>query len=88
MIIFLDIRMDWEFKMEHIDSTHVPMWMLEQGEELPSSLDTSKPTIVYCQYGKRSLEARQLLLDNYKFKKVYSLEGGIDYWIELGYEVF
>jgi rhodanese-related sulfurtransferase len=61
--------------------------MIEQGEELPETIDSSIPTIVYCQYGKRSIEARQLLIENYNFSKVYSLEGGIDYWIELGYEI-
>jgi adenylyltransferase/sulfurtransferase len=84
---FIDVRMDWEFKMEHIKSTHFPMWMIEQGEEIPETINSSIPTIVYCQYGNRSIEARQLLIEKYNFSKVYSLEGGIDYWIELGYEV-
>ena len=44
---------------------------------------TSDPIILFCQSGKRSRQAAELLLNKYgSTKKIYSLEGGIINWLK------
>ncbi|MDR1153230.1 MAG: rhodanese-like domain-containing protein [Bacteroidales bacterium] len=47
------------------------------------ALDKNRPVFVYCRSGKRSLEAANIL-EKYKFKLVYNLEGGIIAWKDKG----
>ncbi len=47
------------------------------------TLDKTRPVFVYCRSGKRSLEAANVL-EKYKFKVVYNLEGGIIAWKDKG----
>ncbi|MEO6729587.1 MAG: HesA/MoeB/ThiF family protein [Ferruginibacter sp.] len=43
----------------------------------------SKTVIVFCQSGKRSMQAAQLLFDTFgETKKIYSLHGGITNWLK------
>ena len=42
-------------------------------------LDKTRPVFVYCRSGRRSLDAAKIL-EQYKFTKVYNLEGGINEW--------
>jgi len=73
----LDVRQPKEYAAQHL-----PGALLIPLKELPcriSELDKAKPTIVYCASGSRSRAAAQFLAGR-KFKKVYSLKGGIKAW--------
>jgi molybdopterin/thiamine biosynthesis adenylyltransferase/rhodanese-related sulfurtransferase len=45
-----------------------------------SELSTEDVIIVFCQSGKRSLKAAEIMTEKYPGKKVYSLKGGIEAW--------
>ena len=47
------------------------------------ALNPELPTLVYCQSGRRSGNARNLMIEN-NFKEVYDLKGGIAKWIDDG----
>ena len=49
--------------------------------------DKSKPFIIYCAHANRTKELGKWL-DKLGFKKVYELDGGIEYgWIDKGFKV-
>ncbi len=69
----LDVRTLQEHEQANLGGVHIPL------AELParlSQLDADIPVIVYCQSGKRSMTAAQLLMKN-NFKMAAYLEGGI-----------
>lgn len=74
----LDVREDHEVEICQIDnSIHIPL------SNIPKSinqLSADQKIVIYCHYGNRSEEAAQQLIEKYKFKNVFSLEGGIDNW--------
>lgn len=55
-------------------------------EEQVAKLDKSKPTLVYCLSGKRSMNASEKLI-SMGFKDVFNLEGGIMAWTSDGLPV-
>ena len=73
-IAFIDVRENGEKPDANFEHTKIPLTMFEN-----SMQDISKNKIVlFCQTGKRSLQAAQMLLQNDDgSKKVYSLRGGI-----------
>jgi len=76
-IQILDVREMWEFAIAHLaGSTLVPMH--ELGARL-DELDRSRPTVIVCHHGIRSLHAA-LALRGRGFENVRSLRGGIQRW--------
>ena len=70
----VDVRTSAEWRGGHIDgATHVPLARLP---EKLGGLDPSKPVLVYCQAGVRSLVAASALRRK-GFTRVTSLEGGV-----------
>ena len=73
----VDVREDWETVIASLaGAIHVPLRAL--AERLPE-LDATRPTVVYCHHGIRSLHAT-LALRGRGFSDVRSLRGGIDRW--------
>lgn len=75
----LDVREAWERALGTIEpDVHVPLG------ELPRSgapqLDPAAPTVVYCAAGGRSLQAARVLREQYRFRAVASLRGGMKAW--------
>ena len=60
-------------------ATHADILTPSDFEKSLSSLDPSKPIIVYCKVGGRSKKAADLLIDR-GFFQVYNISGGMDAW--------
>jgi rhodanese-related sulfurtransferase len=80
----LDVRTDMEHRMYRLPgSTLLPVQELAQryGE-----LDPAGNWIIYCEHGRRSLFACEILLQA-GFAKLTNLRGGIAHWIGRGLPV-
>lgn len=76
----IDVRESWERAMGAIEpSAHMPLATLA-GSEFPETLDPSRPTVVYCAAGARSLRALAKLRAR-GFRDVRSLRGGFGAWL-------
>lgn len=73
----LDVREPWEYDIVRFEpSMLVPLRTL--AAKVPV-LDTTKPVVVYCHHGTRSLMACTILVRQ-GHPEVYNLTGGIDYY--------
>lgn len=70
----LDVRTDAERQQFHLDSYHIPLQELEQRFK---EIKTEKPILVYCQSGKRSLQAIQILKGLHMDNPLFNLEEGL-----------
>ena len=81
----IDIRAKKEFKKGHIKGA----LSAEKSEilfQLIDSLGSHKVYLIYCKYGERSISAGKMIYEKYGIH-VVSLEDGLDYWKESGFEV-
>ncbi len=80
----LDVRQPEEYESGHIPgSTLIPLG------ELPDRLDElqgDEPIVVVCRSGNRSATGRDILRDA-GFNDVTSMAGGMNCWIQLGFEI-
>lgn len=77
----VDVREEWERVLGAIEpSVLVPLSALERGVADVAPLDPSKPTVVYCGAGMRSLRGADILRARHGFGNVASLRGGIKAW--------
>jgi rhodanese-related sulfurtransferase len=83
-VFVLDVRTPEEYQESHIPgATLLPLDELNlRIGELPQD----ETILVYCRSGNRSLEA-VYMLEKAGFKRVHSMDRGINYWIQSGYEV-
>lgn len=80
-VILVDVREPAEYKTECINgSCLIPLSQLAV-EKLPSR---SKPIVVQCGSGKRSMEACKKLLSQDPTINLYNLDGGISAWKAAG----
>ena len=78
-IILLDVREEWEYRLVHLNGAKwIPLGELLQRA---SELNPYAEVVVYCHRGMRSLDAAYLL-QQLGFKRVKSLVGGIDRWVQ------
>lgn len=84
-LLVLDVRTIEEFNTKHLyNATLIPLAELEgRLSELASYNDTE--IIVYCRSGVRSLQASNILVAN-NFSKIFNMLGGIDVWIDVGFD--
>jgi molybdopterin/thiamine biosynthesis adenylyltransferase/rhodanese-related sulfurtransferase len=81
-IYLLDVRQPEEYQVEHLkNSKLIPLGELSQ--HLEQLQQVSEPIIVYCQVGRRSLDAVYLLKENGISSR--SIAGGVQAWSESGY---
>jgi rhodanese-related sulfurtransferase len=80
-LFILDVRDEAEFAEGHIQGAkHMPLAKLDERiQELAKQ--KNKTVLVVCQRGMRSNAACKILTSN-QFTQVYSLQGGLDKWIE------
>jgi rhodanese-related sulfurtransferase len=73
-LIIIDVREEGEYLTAHLNcAVNIPFHNLAQVSE---NWDRTKPLLVYCLYGKRSLRGAEIL-ERAGFKKVYYVQGGI-----------
>lgn len=84
-LLVLDVRTLEEFNTNHLyNATLIPLAELEgRLTELTSYNDTE--IIVYCRSGSRSLQASNILVAN-NFSKIFNMLGGINVWIDIGFD--
>lgn len=77
-IQLIDVREGHEVKVCQLEnSIHIPLSELLKSI---NKLSRDQKVVVYCHFGNRSKEAVKMLIDDYGFNNIYSLEGGIDDW--------
>jgi adenylyltransferase/sulfurtransferase len=75
--VLIDVREPFEYEIARIEgATLIPLRTLP--DQL-ATLDRSKPTVVLCHRGNRSLRAVEFMRAN-GFEEARSLKGGIDAW--------
>ena len=75
--IIIDVREKDELPLvDEFNHIQIPLSRLKESQ----SLIKKDNVIVFCQTGKRSLEAAKMLLELFHDKHVYSLKGGIVEW--------
>ena len=78
--IVLDVRTKAEFEVGHLPgAVHLDYFGADLIEKM-DALDKSKPYLVYCRSGRRSVRVC-VLMKNSGFAQVYHLDGGIKDWM-------
>lgn len=84
LLQLIDVREDWERSLGAIEpSVHVPLSQLgtEGARAVLAALDPSRPTVVFCAGGVRSLKALVALRSVHQFTALRSLQGGYTAWV-------
>ena len=77
----LDVREDWEHALGAIQpSLHIPLARLSDPAADLSTLDPSRPVVVYCAGGVRSAKALPILRARAPVADLRSLSGGFKAW--------
>ena len=77
-VVLLDVREQNEFTICHLpNALLIP---LDRLKESVSEIPRDKKVVIYCHHGSRSKSALKILSDDYGFKNLVSLEGGINEW--------
>lgn len=78
---FIDVRTYEEFTTERIPgfTKNIDFYILEEDYSLLEDLDTSRPVVIMCNSGNRSVSASNIFLKE-GFTEVYNLEEGIQGW--------
>ena len=81
---FVDIRTASEYNSGHIDefTINIDFYQFENNLSMLDILDKNKPVVIICNTGNRSGEA-DVLMQNYGFKVVINVLGGIQAWYAL-----
>lgn len=82
----LDVRTPEEYSGGHLQNALNIDWNGNSFDQQISSLDKSKPVLVYCRSGSRSAAAASKMRAA-GFKEVYELQGGIMKWNAAGLPV-
>ncbi|OFY65249.1 MAG: hypothetical protein A3H98_03240 [Bacteroidetes bacterium RIFCSPLOWO2_02_FULL_36_8] len=78
--VILDVRSPHEFKSGHLSNSENFDFYAQGFREDVSKLDPSKPYLVYCKNGERSLKACKQL-EQMGFSQLFFLESGIESWV-------
>lgn len=78
---FIDVRTSKEYYDEKIPgfTLNVDYYMLDKNHEMIKDLDRSRPVIIMCNSGNRSVDASKIFASE-GFDEVYNLELGIQGW--------
>ena len=83
--LIIDVRESNEYKAEHIlYAINIPLSKINY-EEIKNNRN-GEDIILYCQSGKRSLEAYNKVSSSFN-DKIYNLSGGINNWKTSGYSI-
>lgn len=82
----IDVRTPDEYEMGHLSGAKLIDFREKDFKTKMSTLDKTRPVLVYCAVGGRSGKAADMLKEM-GFSQVYDLEGGINAWSGTGKEV-
>ena len=73
----LDVRTAGEFKQKHIPkAVNIDIFKSDFEDKCQAKFDLSKPILLYCRSGQRSMNAARKL-KKFGFTEVYNLKGGM-----------
>jgi rhodanese-related sulfurtransferase len=81
----IDVSSKKDLKKGHIKGAHLAQ-NSEDLYRLIDSLGKSKVYLLYCKCGERSVDAGRMIYEKYKIS-VCSLDGGLDAWLENGFDL-
>ena len=84
--VLVDIRTPEEYQSGHIEGAINIDYYAPDFKEQVSQLDRNKKYLYYCRSGHRSGEA-EILAKTFNFSEVYELDGGINAWQKVGFQV-
>jgi len=87
-VFILDVRKPEEYASGHIKNSTLLAVQDIPAKELDikiKEIPKDKPILVYCRSGSRSVAASTILVDK-GFEQVYNMQGGINGWMNAGYE--
>lgn len=77
---FIDVRTHDEFYTERISGfSNVDLYKFEDDYSVLDIFDTSKPVVIMCNSGNRSVAASKIFVE-IGFTEVYNLKNGIQGW--------
>jgi rhodanese-related sulfurtransferase len=76
----IDVRTPEEFVLDRLDGAQNYNFRDTDFKDRLKALDKTKPILLYCAAGGRSIKTSELLV-KFGFKDIYELEGGIHAWI-------
>lgn len=75
----IDVREEYEVEICSIGGEHIPMSeVLTNSEKIKRDV----PVVIHCRGGNRAAAVILALENNFQFKNLYNLEGGIMAWAE------
>lgn len=84
--IVLDVRLYKEFKKSRIDGA-IAIPDKQTLVNFCQKLNKNTNLLIYCSDGYRSKTASEILCKELNFKNVYSLNQGLESWINRGYDL-
>ncbi len=83
----IDVRTPAEFREIHLPfAKNVPLESFDPEEYVNQRCDASVPVVIICRTGRRATRACERLRQS-GLENAFVLTGGIDRWVESGYEV-
>jgi len=79
----VDVRTPAEYAQGHLANAVNLDWTGGQLEARATTLEKTRPVLLYCASGRRSADAREYLAEQ-GFNEVVDLEGGINAWTGSG----
>ena len=78
---FIDVRTREEYDEAHISGFNlvIDQYILVDDQSVLDELDTSRPVVIMCNSGNRSVDASNIFYEE-GFTEVYNLEFGIQGW--------
>lgn len=77
--VLIDVRNPDEFDYSNLNAILIPMGEIpERYQEIPKD----KEVVIHCHHGGRSKKVIAWLQDNFQYKNLYNLAGGIHSWSE------
>lgn len=83
-VILIDVREPSEHRSKSIEQAHLIPLSEICIEKIP---DLTKPIVIHCHSGKRSIAACEKLLLQNSSLNIYSLDGGIVAWESAGFDL-
>ncbi len=82
----IDVRLKEDYDREHISGAINIFFGDYDFDEQVDEYEKDEIYLIYCKIGVGSLKAIEIMED-LGFEKLYNMKGGIDKWMEVGYEV-